>query len=115
MLVSYRGNKGKQGLKTWGPHGVLYSPGPAGTAGCMQSQPPCPVCKGLGGPMDQEALVKGSAGVGMGRRWAGARQLRYQLGREEKVKCSSGPARDGHRAVQGVSLWPDSSSPQFLL
>lgn len=51
----------------------------------------------------------------MGRRWAGARQLRHQLGREEEVKCSSGPAKDGHRAVQGVSLWPDSSSPQFLL
>lgn len=44
--------------------------------------------------------------------WAGARELRHQLGREERVKC---PPRDGDRAVQGVSLWPDLSSPWFLL
>jgi len=35
----------------------------------------------------------------MGGQWAGARELRHQLAREERVECSPGCPRDGDRAV----------------
>lgn len=78
----------------------------------MKSQLPWLVYKSFHAPGDWETLVKaaGSAGLGMGGRWAGA----CKLGREERVKCSPSPPRNEDNAVQGASPWPDSSSPWFL-
>lgn len=99
-----------------GTYGVLYGPWLASAAGCLKLQLPWLVCKSFGAPGDWETLVKavGSAGLGMGGRWAAACKLRHHLGRQERVKCSPSPPENGDKAGQGVSRWPDSSSPWFL-
>lgn len=110
------GTQGEEGSKDVGTYGVLYGPGPASAAGCVQSQLSRLVCKGFGAPGDWEALLKaaGTAGLGTGGRCTGVYKLKHQLGREERVKCSPSPPRKGDKVVQGVSPWPDSSSPCFL-
>lgn len=110
------GTQREEGSKGVGTYGVLYGPGPVSADGCVKSQLAWLVCKAFGAPGDWEALVKaaGAAGLGTGGRWAGACELRHQLGREERVKCSPSPPRKGDKVVQGVSPWPDSSSPWFL-
>lgn len=81
------GVRGKRGLKAWGPHEVLYGPGPADAAGCMQSQLPCPVCKVLGAPGDQEALAKGCR---LSRPWH-----RREVGRGQGAEASAGRGGEG--------------------
>lgn len=106
----------EEGSKGVGTDGVLHGPGPARAGGCRKAQLPWLVCKDFGAPGDWEGLVKagGSAGFRMGGKWAGACKLRHQLGRQERVKCSPSPPSNGDKGVQGVSPWPDSSSPCFL-